>query len=137
MKCINGIGGLEVWMSCIFCDYLNYKNYIMENQFAFVIYDHYPVNKGHMLIIPKRHYASYFDATADEIISFNDLIKKVKELLDEEFNPDGYNIGINIGISAGQTIFHLHIHVIPRYSGDVENPRGGIRKLKKPLVEYN
>ena len=123
-------------MSCIFCDYLSSKNYIMENELAFAIYDHYPVNKGHVLVIPKRHYASYFDATQDEIIAFNELINKVKELLDGEFKPDGFNIGINIGESVGQTIFHLHIHVIPRYFGDVDNPKGGIRKFKKPLVEY-
>lgn len=128
---------LEVKMSCIFCDYINSNDNIMENELAFAIYDHYPVNKGHVLIIPKRHYASYFDATPDEIMAFNDLIKKVKKLLDGELKPDGYNIGINIGESAGQTIFHLHIHIIPRYSGDVDNPRGGIRKFKKPLVEYD
>ncbi len=122
-------------MPCIFCDYIK-KNYIMENGLAFAIYDNYPVNTGHMLIIPKRHYASYFDATPDEILAFNELINKAKELLDSVHMPDGYNIGINIGEAAGQTIFHLHIHVIPRYSGDVDNPRGGIRKFKKPLVEY-
>lgn len=124
-------------MSCVFCDYLNSKNYILENQLAIAIYDHYPVNKGHVLVIPKRHFASYFEATKEEIIAFNALIHKVKELLDGELKPDGYNIGINVGESAGQTIFHLHIHVIPRYFGDVENPRGGIRKFKKPIVEYD
>ena len=124
-------------MSCIFCDYLHSKNYIMENELAFVIYDHYPVNKGHVLVIPKRHFASYFSATSSEIMALNDLIYKVKELLDGELKPDGYNIGINIGESAGQTIFHLHIHVIPRYTGDVDNPKGGIRKFKRPLVEYD
>ena len=90
-----------------------------------------------MLIMPKRHFAGYFEATQDEILAFYDLTKKIKKLLDSEFRPDGYNIGINIGEAAGQTIFHLHIHVIPRYTGDIKNPRGGIRKLKKPLVEYD
>lgn len=124
-------------MSCIFCEYLNSKKYIMENELAFAIYDNYPVNRGHVLVMPKRHYASFFDSTADEIQAFNELINKVKELLDSELRPDGYNIGINVGEAAGQTIFHLHIHVIPRYFGDVDNPRGGIRNLKKPLVEYD
>jgi diadenosine tetraphosphate (Ap4A) HIT family hydrolase len=124
-------------MSCIFCDYLNRKEFIAENELAFAIYDNFPVNKGHVLIMPKRHFASYFDATQDEIKAFYDLIHKIKDLLDSKFKPDGYNIGINIGEAAGQTIFHLHIHVIPRYTGDVKNPRGGIRKLKKPLVEYD
>lgn len=121
-------------MPCVFC---NKKDYIIENEFSFAIYDHYPVNKGHVLIIPKRHYASYFDATTDEIIAFKDLIIKVKALLDDELKPDGYNIGINVGEAAGQTIFHLHIHIIPRFCGDVENPRGGIRNLKKALVKYD
>ena len=124
-------------MSCIFCDYLNRKEFIAENELAFAIYDNFPVNKGHVLIMPKRHFASYFDATQDEIKAFYDLIHKIKDLLDSKFKPDGYNIGINIGEAAGQTIFHLHIHVIPRYTGDIKNPRGGIRKLKKPLVEYD
>ena len=116
---------------------MNNKNYLIENELAFAVYDYYPVNKGHVLVIPKRHYASFFDATPDEIKAFNELINKVKDLLDGELNPDGYNIGINIGEAAGQTVFHLHIHIIPRYFGDVENPRGGIRKFKKPLVEYD
>ena len=124
-------------MSCIFCDYIDSKNIIIENDLAFAVYDQYPVNRGHVLVIPKRHYASYFDATQGELTAFNDLISKVKRLIDIELQPDGYNIGINIGEAAGQTIFHLHIHIIPRYSGDVDNPRGGIRKFKKPLVEYD
>ncbi|HYE82309.1 MAG TPA: HIT family protein [Clostridia bacterium] len=124
-------------MSCIFCDYLISKNYIAENELAFAIYDNFPVGKGHVLIIPKRHFAAFFDATSEEVSAFYDLVSLIKKLLDEELKPDGYNIGINIGEAAGQTIFHLHIHVIPRYSGDVENPRGGIRKFKKPLVEYD
>lgn len=124
-------------MACIFCEYLNKNEFIAENELAFAIYDSFPVNKGHVLIIPKRHFGSYFDATQDEIQAFYDLTHEIKRLLDNELKPDGYNIGVNIGEAAGQTIFHLHIHVIPRFTGDVENPRGGIRKLKEPLVEYN
>ena len=123
-------------MSCIFCEYYIMKNYILENELAFAIYDKYPVSKGHVLVIPKRHYASYFDATPEELTAINELIIQIKEILDE-LKPDGYNIGINVGEAAGQTVFHLHIHVIPRYTGDVDNPRGGIRKFKKPLVEYD
>lgn len=120
-------------MSCVFCSYISNKEYLVENELAFAIFDNYPVNKGHVLVMPKRHYASYFDATASEVEALNDLIKKVKELLENEFKPDGYNIGINVGEAAGQTIFHLHIHVIPRYSGDVENPRGVLENLKSLL----
>lgn len=124
-------------MACVFCNYLNNKDFIAENELAFAIYDNFPVSKGHVLIMPKRHLASYFDATEEEIQAFYSLTNEIKELLDDELKPDGYNIGINIGEAAGQTIFHLHIHIIPRYKGDVENPRGGIRKLKRPLVEYD
>ena len=124
-------------MDCIFCEKLNKNEYILENELAVAIFDAFPVNKGHMLIIPKRHFASFFEATPEEVLSYMELVNKAKEYLDNEYNPDGYNIGINIGDAAGQTIFHLHIHIIPRYIGDVENPRGGIRKLKTPLVEYD
>ena len=123
--------------SCVFCDYIKNRNFVMDNDYAIAVYDNFPVNKGHMLIIPKRHFASYFDASVDEISAIIDLIKRAKSLLDNKLNPDGYNIGINIGEAAGQTIFHLHIHLIPRYFGDVENPRGGIRKFKPALVEYD
>lgn len=122
---------------CIFCDYLKNTKIIMENELAFAIYDAFPVNKGHVLVMPKRHFANFFDATTEEMMAFNDLLQRVKGMLDGELKPDGYNIGINIGEAAGQTIFHLHIHLIPRYNGDVENPRGGVRKLKTPLVEYD
>ena len=89
------------------------------------------------MIIPKRRFSSFFDATTEEVLAFNDLIQKVRKLIDDELRPEGYNLGINIGEAAGQTVFHMHIHLIPRYTGDVENPRGGIRQFKKPLVEYN
>jgi diadenosine tetraphosphate (Ap4A) HIT family hydrolase len=128
---------LGVNMACIFCNYVNNKKFIMENKLAVAIYDNFPVNKGHVLIIPKRHFANFFDSTEEEIAAFYDLIKRVKILLDKDHNPDGYNIGININEAAGQTIFHLHIHLIPRYTGDVNNPRGRVRNLKKPLVEYD
>lgn len=124
-------------MDCIFCEKLNKNEYILENELAVAIFDAFPVNKGHMLIIPKRHFASFFEATSKEVLSCMELVNKAKQYLDNEYNPDGYNIGINVGEAAGQTIFHLHIHIIPRYMGDVENPRGGIRKLKTPLVEYD
>lgn len=124
-------------MDCIFCEKLNKNEYMLENELAVAIFDAFPVNKGHMLIIPKRHFASFFEATSQEVLSCMELVNNAKQYLDNEHNPDGYNIGINVGEAAGQTIFHLHIHIIPRYMGDVENPRGGIRKFKTPLVEYD
>jgi len=122
-------------MSCIFCERKNIK-VELENDFALAFFDSYPVNEGHMLIIPKRHFADYFEATDQEILAINDLLHKAKKLLQEKYKPDGFNIGINIGYDAGQTIFHLHVHLIPRYKGDVEDPRGGVRHLKEELVPY-
>lgn len=122
-------------MSCIFCDIDN-LNIELENELAYVIFDKFPVNKGHMLIIPKRHYKNFFDASKEEILAIHDLIHKCKDLLTKKYNPDGYNIGINVNEEAGQTIMHLHVHLIPRYSGDIEDPRGGIRNLKPQLVPY-
>lgn len=121
-------------MYCVFCEFVKNKGYLLENELAFAVYDSFPVNKGHTLIIPKRHFESYFDALPEEILAMDDLVKKAKKFLDEEYKPDGYNIGVNVGADAGQGIFHMHIHLIPRYKGDVENPRGGIRKFKKPIM---
>lgn len=124
-------------MDCIFCNYNNSDEVVIQNNLAYAMYDHFPVNKGHLLVIPKRHFASYFEASEEELLAIQEIIRRSKEMLDVELNPDGYNIGINIGEAAGQTIFHLHVHLIPRFFGDVENPRGGIRHLKKAIVEYD
>lgn len=123
-------------MNCIFCEF-DKNNYIAENELAFAIFDKFPVNEGHALIIPKRHFKNFFDATKDEIDACYDLLHKVKEIIDIKYNPTGYNVGVNINEDGGQTIMHLHIHLIPRYKGDIENPRGGVRKIKKQLVEYD
>jgi len=120
---------------CIFCN-LPKEKVIDENDLAVAFYDAYPVNEGHVLIIPKRHVETYFDATQDEKNAISLLLARAKEKLDERFHPDGYNIGVNVGAAAGQTIFHLHVHLIPRYAGDVPDPRGGVRKIKKSLVPY-
>ncbi|HBV87162.1 MAG TPA: HIT family protein [Desulfosporosinus sp.] len=120
---------------CLFCT-MPVTDIILENERALAFYDKFPVNEGHVLIVPKRHVVSLFDATQEEITSIWKLIEGVKELLDQRFHSNGYNIGVNVGAAAGQTIFHMHVHVIPRYDGDVEDPRGGIRKIKKSLVPY-
>ncbi|QGT99781.1 HIT family hydrolase [Candidatus Syntrophocurvum alkaliphilum] len=110
--------------SCVFCDT---EEKFLENDLAFAIYDKYPVNPGHMLIIPKRHVADYFDTTIEERQAIDKLIMESRKLLDEKYKPDAYNIGINCGEDAGQTIFHVHVHLIPRYKGDLDNPTGGVR----------
>ena len=115
--------------------FLNKKK-IIENENAFAIYDGFPISKGHVLVIPKRVVAEIFDLNDEEYSSCFNLVKDVKKILEEEFKPDGFNIGINNGEKAGQTIFHAHIHVIPRYSGDVENPRGGIRHVIPGKGDY-
>ena len=122
-------------MNCIFCD-LDDKDIVIENDLIRAIYDRYPVNEGHMLIIPERHFSSFFSATEEEVAAIYEIMHQVKDHLDEKYQPDGYNVGINIGRAAGQTIMHLHVHVIPRYEGDVEDPRGGVRHLKEELVPY-
>ncbi len=109
---------------------------INENENAFAIYHAFPVSKGHVLVIPKRVVAEIFDLNDEEYSSCFNLVKDVKKILEEEFKPDGFNIGINNGEKAGQTIFHAHIHVIPRYSGDVDNPRGGIRHVIPGKGDY-
>lgn len=121
---------------CIFCNY-NKSEIIAENKLAFAIMDKFPVNEGHTLIIPKRHFANFFEATEEEIKAIYSLMHEVKEMLDIQYEPAGYNVGINVGYYAGQTVMHLHVHLIPRYKGDVENSRGGIRHLKQALVEYD
>lgn len=122
-------------MTCIFCERKGIKAEL-ENDLALAFFDKYPVNKGHMLIIPKRHIADWFEATDEEVLAMNRLLHQAKILLQDTLSPDGFNIGINVGWDAGQTIFHLHVHLIPRYKGDVEDPRGGIRHLKEELVPY-
>lgn len=124
-------------MDCIFCNFSSSDEVVIQNDLAYAMYDHFPVNKGHLLVIPKRHFASYFEASEEELLAIQDLIRLAKDMLNVEMKPDGYNIGINIGEAAGQTIFHLHVHLIPRFFGDVKNPKGGIRHLKKAAVEYD
>jgi diadenosine tetraphosphate (Ap4A) HIT family hydrolase len=113
---------------CVFC-LRDSLEVIAENKLALAFYDTCPVSNGHALVIPKRHVETYFDASPEEHRAINELIFEVKALLGKKLSPDGYNIGANIGQAAGQTVFHFHIHIIPRYSGDVEDPRGGLRKV--------
>jgi diadenosine tetraphosphate (Ap4A) HIT family hydrolase len=112
---------------CPFCDPESERELIVESATAYAIYDKFPVNPGHALIIPKRHIANYFELNFKEQAACFFMLNKVKELVNEIYRPDGFNIGINIGEKAGQTIPHVHIHLIPRFENDVENPRGGIR----------
>jgi len=113
--------------ACIFCNPDGRNELIVESATAYAIYDNYPVSKGHALIIPKSHSADYFQLTFREQSACWYMLNRVVKILKDRVNPDGFNIGINNGQVAGQTVSHVHIHIIPRYRGDIENPIGGVR----------
>jgi len=109
---------------------------VLRNSHAYARYDKYPVTPGHLLLIPFRHVASYFDTTDEERAALLQLLHEAKALLDDSHAPTGYNIGINVGEVAGQTIPHVHMHLIPRYQGDVAYPRGGVRGVIPARQSY-
>jgi ATP adenylyltransferase len=119
---------------CPFC--ILQREKIIETELSFAIYDGFPVNEGHALIIPKRHTANYFDLSLEEQKNCIELLNRVKLIVQEKYNPAGFNVGININEAAGQTIPHVHIHLIPRYEGDVEEPRGGVRGVIPEKKNY-
>ena len=119
--------------SCPFCD----NSFpLLDNGLGYVRFDKYPVSPGHCLVVPRRHVASLFDATRAELAALWALVDLAKAKLDAEYRPDGYNIGVNIGQVAGQSVMHLHIHVIPRYAGDMDNPQGGVRGVIPDKQKY-
>jgi len=120
---------------CIFCN-LRDERIILECEHTITFIDTYPASPGHSLVVPKRHFATYFEANDDEILAIGQAVQKAKKILDEEFSPDAYNIGINNGDAAGQSIKHLHVHIIPRYKGDVKDPKGGVRWILKDRANY-
>jgi len=111
-------------MNCPFCQITN--KIITEDPLALSFYDGYPTSPGHALVVPKRHVENYFDCTPEEKAALWEMVETVRRIL-EERKPDGFNIGFNVGKAGGQTVFHAHIHVIPRYDGDVPDPKGGVR----------
>ena len=113
-------------MMSVFSQITN-KEYLFAGEHFFAIYDRYPVSPGHLLIISKNDKQDFFSLDKTERIELNELIIEAKNLIQLKFSPDGYNIGMNCGVSAGQTVMQFHCHVIPRYHGDMDNPRGGIR----------
>ncbi|WXT99822.1 MAG: hypothetical protein Ctma_0526 [Catillopecten margaritatus gill symbiont] len=121
--------------NCIFCN-LRDERIIGECEHTLTFIDSYPASPGHTLIVPKRHFATYFEATEEELLAIGKAVQNAKKILDEEFNPDGYNMGVNNGQAAGQSVMHLHVHLIPRYTGDVEDPKGGVRWVLKNKANY-
>lgn len=122
--------------SCPFCNPDSERELILESATAFAIFDKFPVNQGHCLIIPKRHCSDYFELTFKEQSACWYMINFIKEIIQQQFNPDGFNIGINVNEAGGQTVSHVHIHVIPRYINDVINPVGGVRNVIPSKADY-
>lgn len=115
---------------CIFCEprrKTTFKEFILENEHAYVVEDAYPVSPGHCLVIPKQHFENWFVTPLDVQNSIQQLLRHAHDWLVKKHKPDGFNIGANCGEAAGQTIFHLHYHIIPRFNGDHPNPAGGVR----------
>lgn len=121
---------------CFFCQAFENNDYFLENKLAFARFDGFPVSKGHLEVIPKRHIKDWWEATDEERMAIFKLIDEAKKIVDEKYHPDAYNIGMNLGEKAGQSIMHLHVHLIPRYDGDVQNPRGGVRGVIPEKQNY-
>ena len=121
--------------TCPFCS-LPQSRVIDSSPLGLVIWDAFPISPGHTLIIPKRHVGSFFDLEADERAELLALLCQAKVVADKEFSPQGYNIGINDGAAAGQTVPHLHLHLIPRFKGDLPDPRGGVRWVIPEKAKY-
>ena len=125
--------------NCPFCKIerlINKDRIVYQDDTWIAIYDNYPVSEGHVLLIPKRHVETFFNLNMVEFGSLGVTIGIIKMILDKKFHPDGYNIGANCGEVAGQTVMHCHIHIIPRYKGDMENPRGGVRGVIPEKQKY-
>jgi diadenosine tetraphosphate (Ap4A) HIT family hydrolase len=121
--------------SCPFCAVPPHR--VLESrEHAFLLLDAYPVSPGHSLVISRRHIAEIFDLTATEIGDILGLIRSARERIDRTLQPTGYNIGVNVGRDAGQTVMHVHIHVIPRYRGDSDDPMGGVRGVIPGKARY-
>ncbi|MFA4859817.1 HIT family protein [Methanoregula sp.] len=119
---------MERTQSCPFCS-PHTDEIIARNALCYALWDMFPVTKGHLLIIPFRHTLDYFSLTAEEKHAMTGLVDDCRKILEDNFDPDGYNLGYNIGEAAGQTVMHCHCHLIPRYFGDTDNPRGGVRRV--------
>jgi len=112
---------------CPFCARIDSGDVTLDNDLAVAFPDGFPISPGHTLIVPKRHEADFFALSVDEQEAILALTRIMRDRLDRELHPSAFNIGVNVGADAGQTVGHVHLHLIPRFSGDVEDPRGGIR----------
>ena len=113
------------------CELCTPSDVVLESDLAYARYDSNSLSRGHILVIPKRHVASFFDMTEAEQAALLHLLNQSEKFIAAKHSPDGYNIGVNVGAAAGQNRMHVHVHLIPRYTGDVPDPRGGIRCVLK------
>lgn len=121
---------------CVFCSKDERESIIAENDLAHARWDKYPVSLGHAEVITNRHVQSFFELTREEVVAVHALARIVRDRIMRDFKPDSFNIGVNDGPAAGQTIHHHHMHIIPRYTGDVANPRGGVRHVITGRGDY-
>ena len=120
--------------ACIFCRID--RPVVVQSAHSLAIFDNFPVAKGHTLVVPRRHVVTIWELDDAEFADAFLLVRKVKQLLEKEFAPDGFNVGVNCGEAAGQSVWHAHIHIIPRYRGDVPRPRGGVRNIMPEKGAY-
>jgi diadenosine tetraphosphate (Ap4A) HIT family hydrolase len=113
---------------CPFC-HPDRSRMFHEGELVIGLWDRFPVSDGHVILVPKRHVATWFDAATDEQMELIATIDVARKHILARYTPDGFNLGVNVGEAAGQTIFHLHLHIIPRYRGDVADPTGGVRQV--------
>jgi diadenosine tetraphosphate (Ap4A) HIT family hydrolase len=118
------------------CPFCGIDEPLVSRRLVFALYDSSPASRGHVLLIPRRHVADWFETTSAERRELMALADELRIRLLQEFAPDGFNIGINVGEVAGQTVPHVHVHLIPRYRGDVANPRGGVRGVIPDRQNY-
>ena len=121
-------------LGCIFCHVKG--TLLAESKLSVAVLDSFPVSRGHALIVPRRHAVTIWEMTPEEYADAFMLVREVKNVLLTRFEPQGFNVGVNCGEAAGQSVFHAHIHVIPRYTGDVPSPKGGIRNLMPGKGSY-
>ena len=119
---------------CIFC--IPDREIVCENTHALAFRDAFPISPGHSLVVPRRHVVTIFDLSEAEYAACFLLVLKVKDLLIERHTPDGFNVGVNCGVAGGQSVWHAHIHVIPRFTGDTPSPRGGVRNVIPLKADY-
>jgi diadenosine tetraphosphate (Ap4A) HIT family hydrolase len=131
-----GNGIVRGRMNCVFCERVTAGDFLCENEAAVAFLDVFPLSPGHSLIIPRRREPDFLRLTTEEGAAVWRLLSPVRDLLEQKFRPDGYNLGVNVGVAAGQTVDHAHLHVVPRYAGDVPEPRGGIRWIIPAKAVY-